>query len=510
MDAAVAEDLVLKLSKVSKSFGAIQALRAVDFELRKSEIHAIAGENGAGKSTLMNIVDGIIRPDSGQIFFQGELVEIASPAMAQRLGIGLVHQEIALCPDVSVAENIFMGATSVNRSVLMDYKGIDAKAKSVLGALCDVAPAALVRDLSISQQQLVEIAKALTLDCRVLILDEPTAALTAKEAQILFGIMRKLAARGISIIYISHRMAEIFENCDRVTVFRDGQYVMTRDIRDIGHSDVVAAMVGRVIEDLYPEKQAAHERSDEVILAVRNLSDATRFRNVSFDLKRGEILGLAGLIGAGRSEIVKGICRLEGQVSGEVALNGKELRLRDYRDSIDQGIVYLSEDRKGDGIFLDMSIAANISALSVEQVATRFGIVDEARESEQAARLGRPLDLKYGDIRQPASSLSGGNQQKVAIAKMLSVNPKVIFLDEPTRGVDVGAKAEIHRILRSLAREGVGILVISSELPELIGVCDRVLVVREGEITGEVMGDQMTEANIMHLASIDPGHAGGV
>jgi ribose transport system ATP-binding protein len=243
---------------------------------------------------------------------------------------------------------------------------------------------------------------------------------------------------------------------------------------------------------------------------VRNLSDATRFRNVSFDLKRGEILGLAGLIGAGRSEIVKGICRLEGQVSGEVALNGKELRLRDYRDSIDQGIVYLSEDRKGDGIFLDISIATNISALSVEQVATRFGIVDEARESEQAARLGRPLDLKYGDIRQPASSLSGGNQQKVAIAKMLSVNPKVIFLDEPTRGVDVGAKAEIHRILRSLARKGVGILVISSELPELIGVCDRVLVVREGEITGEVMGDQMTEANIMHLASIDPGHAGRV
>lgn len=508
MSAAVAEDLVLRLSKVSKSFGAVHALREVDFELRKGEIHALAGENGAGKSTLMNIVDGIVRPDSGQIFFEGELVEIASPAVAQRLGIGLVHQEIALCPDVSVAENIFMSTISANRSVFMDYKGLEARAKSVLAALCDVTPAALVRDLSISQQQLVEIAKALTLDCRVLILDEPTAALTAKEAQILFGIMRKLADQGISIIYISHRMAEIFENCDRVTVFRDGQYVMTRDIREISRSEVVAAMVGRVIEDLYPEKQAPHERSDDVILAVRDLSEATRFRRVSFELKRGEILGLAGLIGAGRSEIVKGICRLEGQVSGEVALNGKQLRLRDYRDSVDHGIVYLSEDRKGDGIFLDMSIVANISALSVEQVATRFGIVDEARESEQAARLGRPLDLKYGDLRHPASSLSGGNQQKVAIAKMLSVNPKVIFLDEPTRGVDVGAKAEIHRILRSLARDGVGILVISSELPELIGICDRVLVVREGEITGEVMGDQMTEANIMHFASIDPGRPG--
>nr|WP_298681625.1 sugar ABC transporter ATP-binding protein [uncultured Dongia sp.] len=508
MSTAMENDLVLKLAKVSKSFGPVRALRAVDFELRKGEIHAIAGENGAGKSTLMKIIDGIVRPDSGQIFFQGELVEITSPAMAQRLGIGLVHQEIALCPDVSVAENIFMGNTSVSKTVFMDYKAIEARAKVALSALCNVSPTMLVRDLSISQQQLIEIAKALTLDCRVLILDEPTAALTEKEALILFGIMRKLADQGISIIYISHRMAEIFDNCDRVTVFRDGQYVMTRDITDITPSDVVAAMVGRVIENLYPDKQADHERSDEVILAVRDLTEASRFRNVTFELKRGEILGLAGLIGAGRSEIAKGICRLEGQVSGEVLLYGKPLRLRHYRDSIDHGIVYLSEDRKGDGIFLDMPIAANISALAVEQVATRLGIVDDARELEQARRLGHSLNLRYDDIRQPASSLSGGNQQKVAIAKMLSVRPKVILLDEPTRGVDVGAKAEIHRILRALSRDGVGILVISSELPELIGVCDRVLVVREGEITGEVAGDRMTEENIMYLASIEPARAG--
>ena len=519
MSTAMENDLVLKLAKVSKSFGPVRALRAVDFELRKGEIHAIAGENGAGKSTLMKIIDGIVRPDSGQIFFQGELVEITSPAMAQRLGIGLVHQEIALCPDVSVAENIFMGNTSVSKTVFMDYKAIEARAKVALSALCNASPTMLVRDLSASAMRarigdrampmlLIEIAKALTLDCRVLILDEPTAALTEKEALILFGIMRKLADQGISIIYISHRMAEIFDNCDRVTVFRDGQYVMTRDITDITPSDVVAAMVGRVIENLYPDKQADHERSDEVILAVRDLTEASRFRNVTFELKRGEILGLAGLIGAGRSEIAKGICRLEGQVSGEVLLYGKPLRLRHYRDSIDHGIVYLSEDRKGDGIFLDMPIAANISALAVEQVATRLGIVDDARELEQARRLGHSLNLRYDDIRQPASALSGGNQQKVAIAKMLSVRPKVILLDEPTRGVDVGAKAEIHRILRALSRDGVGILVISSELPELIGVCDRVLVVREGEITGEVAGDRMTEENIMYLASIEPARAG--
>lgn len=501
-------DLVLKLSKVSKSFGSIRALREVDFELRRGEIHAIAGENGAGKSTLMNIVDGILRPDSGQIFFDGKPVEITSPAMAQRLGIGLVHQEIALCPDVSVAENICMAATGASKSLLMDYKAIAARAQAALGALCDVAPTALVRDLSLSQQQLVEIAKALTLDCRVLILDEPTAALTEKEAQILFGIIRRLAGQGISIIYISHRMVEIFDNCDRVSVFRDGQYITTRNISDTTPSEIVADMVGRVIENLYPEKQTADERYDEVILAVRNLSESYRFQAISFDLRRGEILGLAGLIGAGRSEIAKGICRLEGVVTGEVHLNGKLLDLRHYRDSIEQGLVYLSEDRKGNGIFLDMSIAANVSALAVEQVSSRFGIVDEGREADQATRLGRDLGLKYGDIRQPTASLSGGNQQKVAIAKMLSVSPKVIFLDEPTRGVDVGAKAEIHRILRELARDGVGILIISSELPELIGVCDRVLVVREGKLAGEVAGARMTEENIMHLASIDPQQAG--
>ncbi|NMM43424.1 sugar ABC transporter ATP-binding protein [Rhodospirillaceae bacterium KN72] len=494
---------ILKIDKVSKSFGPVQALRSVDFDLLPGEIHAIAGENGAGKSTLMNIIDGILQPDEGRIFFRGEAVEIASPAVAQRLGIGFVHQEIALCPDVSVAENICMGATATSRSLLMDYKDIDTRARAALRELSDISPAALVRDLSISQQQLVEIAKALTLDCQVLILDEPTAALTEKEAQILFGIMRRLADRGISIIYISHRMVEIFENCDRVSVFRDGQYITTRDVADITPSDVVAAMVGRVIDTLYPDKQAAHERSDEVILEIRDLTEAARFRNVSFDLRRGEILGLAGLIGAGRSEIARGICRLEGKVTGEVRLNGKPIDIRHYRDSIDQGIVYLSEDRKGDGVFLDMSIASNIAALAVEQVATRLGIVDDSREADQAVRLGQSLGLKCGHIRQPASALSGGNQQKVAIAKMLSVGPKVIFLDEPTRGVDVGAKAEIHRILRDLARQGVGIFVISSELPELIGLCDRVLVLREGEISGEVTGDAMTEENIMYLASIE-------
>jgi ribose transport system ATP-binding protein len=502
MTAGTDDDLILDISNLSKSFGPIRALRGVRFQLRRGEIHALAGENGAGKSTLMNIIDGILRPDSGEIRLDGKPVAIASPAMAQALGIGFVHQEIALCPDITVAENIFMAVTNSSRALLMDFRDLERRAAEILRRLGDIDPAALVRSLSISQQQLVEIAKALTLDCRVLILDEPTAALTEREAQILFEIMHALAGQGISIIYISHRMVEIFDNCDRVTVLRDGQYITTINVSETTPGEVVSAMVGRVIDSLYPPKLAQDERSGDIILDVRNLTERLRFRDVSFQLRKGEILGLAGLIGAGRTEIVKGICRLEGAVTGEVSLHGRPLRLAHYADSIAAGIVYLSEDRKGDGLFLDMSIAANVSALSVEQVSSRAGIIDDRRETEQAERLGGRLNLRYGHVGQPVSALSGGNQQKVAIAKMLSVSPKVIFLDEPTRGVDVGAKAEIHRILRDLARGGVGIVVISSELPELIGVCDRVLVVREGRIAGEVTGDEMTEDRIMYLASL--------
>lgn len=495
-------ELILKISNLSKSFGPIRALRGIDFELRRGEIHAIAGENGAGKSTLMNVIDGILQPDGGEIFVDGRLVKITSPAMAQQLGIGFVHQEIALCPDITVAENIFMAATNSSRSWLMNYGNLTRRAAVVLQRLGDIDPSTLVRTLSISQQQLVEIAKALTLDCRILILDEPTAALTEAEAQVLFEIMRKLTAQGISIIYISHRMAEIFANCHRVTVMRDGQYIATRDVSDTNPREIVAAMVGRVIDKLYPEKQREDEKSNEIILDVRGLSERARFSDISFQLKKGEILGFAGLIGAGRSEIVKGICRLEGEVAGEVLLKGRALNLQYYDDSVAQGMVYLSEDRKGDGLFLEMSLASNVSALSLRLVATRLGLIDDRKETNLARLLGERLNLKCSHVGQPVSALSGGNQQKVAIAKMLSINPRVIFLDEPTRGVDVGAKVEIHRILRDLSRQGIGIVVISSELPELIGVCDRVLVVREGRISGELSGDELTEERIMYLASV--------
>jgi ribose transport system ATP-binding protein len=495
-------DVILKVSRLSKAFGSIQALRDVQFELRRGEIHALAGENGAGKSTLMNIIDGILQPDGGEISLDGQIVRIGSPSAAQKLGIGLVHQEIALCPDISVAENISMAATNASRRLLVDFAALSRLAAEVLADLGNIDPATAVRNLSISQQQLVEIAKALTLDCRVLILDEPTAALTEKEAKVLFAIMHRLAAQGIGIIYISHRMAEIFEHCDRVTVFRDGQYVVTHDVAATTPTEIVNAMVGRVVDNRYPAKLDGDSTDGAAILKVANLSSPGHFADVSFALHRGEILGLGGLIGAGRSEIVKGICRIDETATGTVTLNGETLTLRRYQDSIGLGMVYLSEDRKGDGLFLDMPITANISALQLGLVSSA-GIIDNRREVQLASELGRQLNLKCGHVGQPVSSLSGGNQQKVAIAKMLSVSPKVIFLDEPTRGVDVGAKLEIHRILRDLAASGVGIVIISSELPELTGVCDRVLVVREGRINGEVADDAMTEQNIMYLASID-------
>ncbi len=495
------DEIVLRISNVSKSFGAIQALRGVDFELRRGEVHAIAGENGAGKSTLMNIIDGILRPDSGEILLNGTRIEIDSPARAQELGIGFVHQEIALCPDVTVAENIFMAEINSSRRWFMDYPDLYARAGEALAQLSPIDPTVLVKSLSISQQQLVEIAKALTLDCRILILDEPTAALTEREARLLFGVMRRLAARGISIIYISHRMVEIFDNCDRVSIFRDGRSVATAEVATITPDYIVNNMVGRVIGTLYPPKQSKAEHIPRALLEVRDLRDGHRFHNVSFTLRRGEILGIAGLIGAGRSEIVKGICGLHEGTTGDVFLDGEPMPIRTYRDSIDRGVVYLSEDRKGDGVFLDLSIAANVAAIDLGQVSTRWGTIDTEKEAGLATRLGDRLGLKRGSINDPVSSLSGGNQQKVAIAKMLSVDPRVIFLDEPTRGVDVGAKAEIHRILRDLARNGVGIVVVSSELPELIGLCDRVAVVREGEISGTVEGEALTEENIMRLAS---------
>jgi ribose transport system ATP-binding protein len=492
---------VLEIRNVSKHFGAVKALTDVSFNLERGEIHAICGENGAGKSTLMNIIAGVLQPNAGEILIDGSPVKVTSPAVAQSLGLGLVHQEIALCPDATVAENMFMAATNRRRSPFMNYGRLARDAQAVMNRLASIDVRRKVGELSISSQQLVEIAKALTLDCRVLIFDEPTAALTESEAQVLFGIIRDLKAHGISIIYISHRMAEIFSLCDRVTVFRDGRYVSTERVTGVTPDDVVRRMVGREITQLYPAKQAEDERSGEIILSVRDLGDGARFNGVNFELRKGEILGIGGLIGSGRTEIAEAICGLRPTIAGEVRLRGQPMRARSYAGAVKAGVVYLSEDRKGSGVFLDLSIAQNIAVLDLKALTGRLGLLDAKAEAELAIDLVRRLGVRTGGIDMPVSSLSGGNQQKVAIAKQLAVNPKVILMDEPTRGIDVGAKSEIHRLLRDLTCSGIGIVVISSELPELLGLCDRVLVIREGGVMGEVEGEEMTEEAIMRLAS---------
>ncbi len=496
------QDVVMDIRNVHKSFGATQALSGVNFTLRKGEIHAVAGENGAGKSTLMKVIDGIHQPDSGTIHVKGKQVVIKGPLQAQDLGIGFVHQEIVLCPDVSVAENINMAVINRSRKWFVDFEALKVTAKKSLAPIAPhIDPDQRLDSLSISEQQLVEIAKALSLKCDILILDEPTAALTETEADALFAIMQSLKAQGISIIYISHRMAEIFEQCDRVTVLRDGQWVSTDPVSETSPEEVVRRMVGREISHLYPDKFIGDLCGLDVLLDVRQLSDEDRFNDINFTLHKGEILGVAGLMGAGRSEMVKAICGLHPKTMSKLTLNGEDIRIHDYQDSIAHGIAYLSEDRKETGVFLDLSIAGNVSVLKLGQVSNRWGVISKAGEQAQAERLTEQLRLKSAGMDKPVSSLSGGNQQKVAIAKILSINPSIIIMDEPTRGIDVGAKVEIHQLIRRLANEGVGVIVISSELPEVVGLCDRVMVMHQGQLQGTLSGADITEENIIHLAS---------
>jgi len=494
---------LLELRGIAKRFGASRALAGVNFSLRRGEIHAVCGENGAGKSTLMKIIDGIHQPDEGEIVLDGEKVVIAGPAQAMRLGIGLVHQEIALCGDATVAENIFMSEINASPRAWMDYAALNERASRALARLGqDIDPRRRVGELSVCSQQLVEIAKALTLNCRVLILDEPTAALTELESAALFRILHDLKAQGIGIIYISHRMVEIFAHSDRATVLRDGRDVHCGDIADTTPDALVRSMVGRDLGNYYPPKQEAAAAVDEApLLEVQDLADGDRVHGVSFALRRGEILGIAGLMGAGRSELAETVCGLRRPSRGAVRLQGRPLAIRRYADALKHGIAYLSEDRKEAGVFLDLPIEQNVSSMALHRVRSRWGLVRRSLERRLATGLGRELNLKSDGVAIEADSLSGGNQQKVAIAKLLATQPAVLLMDEPTRGVDVGAKSEIHHILRRLADQGVGVIVISSELPEIIGLCDRALVIREGRVAGEMRSDEMSEEGLLRLAS---------
>jgi len=494
------EEIILKVKGIDKSFTGTKALRGVEFSLQKGEIHALVGENGAGKTTLMNVITGVLKPDAGEIFLKGKKIEISSPYEAQELKISFVHQEIALCDDVTVAENIFMSDINKSKSFTVNYKKLNSQAVKILKPLADIRPDKLISTLSVSHQQVVEIAKALSLNCEVLILDEPTSTLSESESKALFKILHELKNKGIGIIYISHRMGEVFSECDRVTVLRDGEYLGSYNIKDVDRKEIVNKMVGREIDDTYPLKKRREEIDKaEILFEVKELT-ADRFKNISFKLYRGEVLGLAGLIGSGRSELARTICGFSQVKKGKIYFKGKELKHNLPTAAIKKGIVYLTEDRKIDGLFLDLSIMKNISAMDILKVSGKL-LIKNKLEEKQAGKYVKTFNIRNRNINQIVRSLSGGNQQKVLFSKLLSVNPKIIFMDEPTRGIDVGAKAEIYKLIRELANNGVGIIFISSELPEVVGMSDRVMIMHEGEKSGELIEENINEKQIIHMAS---------
>ncbi len=493
------DDIVMSVKGIAKSFTGTQALKGVDFSLKKGEIHALVGENGAGKTTLMNIMSGVLQPDAGQIYVEGKLVEVKTPYEAQKLNISFVHQEIALCDTVTVAENIYMPSINESKKFTVNYKKLYKDAKEVLAPLAKIKPDSKVGDLSVSHQQIVEIAKALALKCKVLILDEPTSTLSETEGEALFKIMQDLKAKGISVIYISHRMGEVFSQCDRVTVLRDGNYLGTYDIKDTDKKTIVNKMVGRELDEAYPAKNKIDYSKGNVLFEVKDfLGD--RFQNISFKLYEGEVLGLAGLVGSGRSELAQAICGLRFIKDGKISYKGKAVKIKTPIDSIKNGIIYLTEDRKMDGLFLDLSIAKNITAMNIKEVSGKI-LLNRRLEEQQANKYIEMFNIKCRSLNQSVLSLSGGNQQKVLVSKLLTVNPKIMFMDEPTRGIDVGAKVEMYRLIRELANNGVGIIMISSELPEIVGMCDRVMIMHEAVKCGELTDERINEKEIIHFAS---------
>ena len=494
-------DVILQVSDIKKHFSGTYALKGASLELRRGEIHALVGENGAGKSTLMNIISAVFPADEGVIMLEGKEVHFKNPAQAQRAGIGFVHQELALCQDLTVGNNIFIGHLPLKKNGLVDEKKGVEKAAKILNRFkksgSEINPKAIVASLSVAQQQMVEIAKALSNDCKVLIFDEPTSSLNDDEANELITIIRELAASGIGILYISHKMDEIFSITDRITILRDGKVIDTVVTKEAKPEYVVDSMVGRELNKMYSEKT---RNVGEETLKVEHLTREPHFHDISFSTRKGEILGLCGLVGAGRTEIARAVCGIDKKQSGKVFLNGKEVRIRNCREAYDQGICYLTEDRKKDGLFLDMSLLENIIAPQIKAFETK-GFISNKKAEQVAEKYRKAMNIKFSSTNQKIGSLSGGNQQKVMMAKILAMNPRVVFLDEPTRGIDVGAKAEIHQLLRELSDSGISVVMISSEMPEMIGVCDRVVVINAGEQVGELSGDELTQANVVNLIS---------
>lgn len=490
---------MIEMTGISKAFDGNTVLTDVQFSLQKGEIHALMGENGAGKSTLMKILTGIHTHDTGEIKFKGELVNFKNPKEAEQAGIAVIHQELNILPDLTVAENLFLGNEKVfGKSGILKTKQMNKEAKKILSALgLNEDVKALTSELSVGKQQIIEIAKAMSSNAEIIIMDEPTAALTDREIESLFKTIKGLQANGVSFVYISHRMEEIFSICDRITILRDGEFVGVKKIRETSFDEIVQMMVGRELGERFPTRNST---IGEVKLAAEGLTRNGYFEDISFELRKGEVLGISGLMGAGRTEVVQSLFGYRKLNKGNLILDGKPVKIKNPLQAKKLGFGYVTEDRKSEGLIVDFSVKENLSLTNFEKVSSN-GIISTRSEKELYESMVERLGVRVSGPEQAAKSLSGGNQQKVVIAKWLGIEPEVLILDEPTRGVDVGAKKEIYTIINELAERGVAILMISSELPEIIGMADRVLVMHEGNLMAELSKDEMTQEKIMHYAT---------
>lgn len=491
--------VLLSMQGITKTFPGVKALDNVHFEVRPGEVHALIGENGAGKSTLMKVLTGIYKQNEGTITFKGEPFEAKNPKDAQTKGISIIHQELNLLPDLTVMENIFISREikKFGGLVLDDEKMNQESRKMLLDLGMDVDPKTKMDDLSVAKKQMVEIAKALLVKSEILILDEPTSALSTNEVEILFKIIKKLRSEGVGIVYISHRLEEFDEIVDTVTILRDGTYVKTKPWKESSIDEVVRYMVGRELTDKYPDREV---EIGDVIFEAKNFSRGNVLKDVSINVRAGEVLGLAGLMGAGRTELARAIFGADHKDSGQVFVHGKEIKIKNPNDAIKAGVLYLSEDRKRDGLFLDLEVDMNITIANINGFAN-YGVINEKVCSEAVDTKIKELHVKTPSAKQVVQYLSGGNQQKVLIARWLCLESDLIIFDEPTRGIDVGAKYEIYTLINELAKQGKAIIMISSEMSEVLGMSDRIAVMHEGRVTGEIMISEATQENVLQMAS---------
>lgn len=488
----------LYMHNICKSFPGVKALSGVNLEVKAGEVHALLGENGAGKSTLLKILVGAYTKDEGTIYIGGEPIGELTPKRAEELGISIIYQEFSSLPHISVAENIFLGRQPLTRHGFIDWKKCNSDSEAILQKVgLDIDPKTPVAKLKVAQQQMVEIAKALSKKARIIVMDEPTAPLTQREIDNLFRVIRELKEQGVAVIYVSHRLAEIKEICDRVTILRDGCYVGQADVKDIEIRDMIKMMVGRELNDMYPRSNA---EIGDAVLTIDNLSTRDKLNHISMEVKRGEILGLAGLVGSGRTELARAIFGADERMEGTITINGKTCPIRQPKDAIKQRIGLVPEDRKGQGLVLMMNVKENTTLASLKKL-LHLGMLNLKLENRVAEEYREKLHIATTGIYETVANLSGGNQQKVVLGKWLYADCSLLIIDEPTRGIDVGAKVEIYELMKELVEHGLGILMISSEMPELIGVCDRILVMHEGTIAGELKRDEFREETIMAYAA---------